>query len=206
MAQLLNSQSAAGALLRARQTKPALTPAGGQAGVFAAEGAVPSDGGGRGEGASLLAHAGTLGAEAAVAGDLELLRLLQDPAGRLAVVGAGGRRADTLLWRSGRVRRRRRRRYCTRVLAGGSQPEAPPPREPLAADGVGLRESRSIALAPRSAGLSPPSLPVSLPRRPGGNQSRKHKLTQQSPRLSKFFNLNLIFIVNCDSSRFELHV
>lgn len=184
MAQLLNSQSAAGALLRACQTKPALTPAGGQAGVFATEGAVPSDGGGRGEGAALLAHAGTLGAEAAVAGDLELLRLLQDPAGRLAVVGAGGRRADTLLWRSGRVRRRRR--YCTRVLAGGPQAEAPPPREPLAADGVGLRESRSIALAPRSAGLSPPSLPVSLPRRPG-NQSRRHKLTQQSPRLSIFF-------------------
>lgn len=184
MAQLLNSQSAAGALLRARQTKPALTPAGGQAGVLAAEGTAPSDGGGRGEGSALLAHAGTLGAEAAVAGDLELLRLLQDPAGRLAVVGAGGRRADTLLWRSGRVRRHRCR---TRVLAGGPQAEAPPPREPLAADGVGLRESRSIALAPRSAGLSPPSFPVSLPRRPGNRAEPETQVNTTKSKAVKFF-------------------
>lgn len=178
MAQLLDSQAAAGALLRARQTKPALTPADGQAGVFAAEAAVPSNGGGRGEGATLLTHARTLRAEAAVAGDLVLLRLLQDAAGRLAVVGAGRRRADALLGRSGRARRRRCC-YSARVLAGGPQAEAPPPREPLAANGVGLGESRSIALAPGSAGLSPSSLPVSLPCRPG-NQSQRHKLTQQS--------------------------
>lgn len=176
--QLLHSQAAAGALLRARQTKPTLTPAGRQAGVFAAEGAVPSGGRDRRADAAVLAHARTLGAEAAVAGDLELLRLLQDAAGRLAVVGTGGRRTETaLLRRGGRVRCRRCCRG-TRVLAGRPQPEAPPPREPLAADGVGLGESRSVALAPGSAGLSPPSLPVSLPRRPG-NQSQTHRLTQR---------------------------
>lgn len=173
VAQLVDSQAAAGALLRARQTKPALTPAHREAGVFAAEGAIPSDG--RRAGSTLLAHAGTLGAEAAVAGDLELLRLLQDATGRLAVVGTGGRRADPLLGRRGRARCCRCCRG-TRVLAGRPQPEAPPPREPLAADSVGLGESCSVTLTPGSAGLSPPSLSVSLPCRPG-NQNQTHELT-----------------------------
>lgn len=148
-ARVVDSQGAAGTLL-----KPPLTPPDGQAGVFAAQRAVPPR-------SPLLAHTGGLGAEAAVAGDLELLRLLQDPAGRLTVVRAGRRRSNPLLRRSGRPRCCHR---CgARVLAHRPQPQTSSPWKPLAADGVRLRQSCGVALAPRSARLPPPRLSVRLP-------------------------------------------
>lgn len=103
---------------------------------------------------SFLTHTGVLWAEAPVAGDLELLRLLQDPTWRLTVVRTGRWWSNALLWRSGGARCG----YCCGawVLANGPGLESTCPWKPLAANGVGLGQSSGVSFSPRSAGLSPP--------------------------------------------------
>lgn len=139
----------AGTLLWTCQTKPLFISPDGQAGMFAAWSPIASS-------SPPVTHTGVLWAEAAMAGDLKLLSLLEDPTRWLTVVGAGWWGSNALLWRSGRSHCRY---SCgTRVLAHRPRSKTSSPWKPLAANSVGLRQSSGISLTPCSARLSPPRL------------------------------------------------